>query len=107
MATTYKFVRGDTLPQLGVTLTRDDGTVVDLTGTTVNLHVKAQGAPSVSFTKVATITDATGGAFVVAWNSGDLDLAAGIYEAEIELIRGGDTETVYDLIRLQIRDDIA
>jgi len=107
MATTYKFVRGDTLPQLGVTLTRDDGTVVDLTGMTVNLHVRAQGAPSVSFTKVATITDATGGEFVVAWNSGDLDLDAGIYEAEIELVNGGDVETVYDLIRLQIRDDIA
>ena len=107
MATIYKFVSGDTSPQIEVTLTREDGTAVDLTDATVYLHIRAKGSPTVTLTKTANVTDATGGVLVVVWASGDLDLAAGAYDAEIEVVTNTYRETVFDLLQLQIRDDIA
>lgn len=107
MATIYKFVSGDTSPQMQVTLTRDDGSAVDLTGATVYLHIRAKGSPTLTLTKTAAIYDAVNGVFVVAWAEGDLDLAAGVYDAEIEVITAAYRETVYDLLQIQIRDDIA
>lgn len=107
MATIYKFVSGDTSPQMRVTLTRDDDTALDLTGATVNVHIRAKGATTVALSKVATVTNATDGILVVAWNEGDLDLAAGAYEAEIEVVTDTYRESVFDLLQLQIRDDLA
>ena len=107
MATIYKFVSGDTSPQLSVTLTRDDGSVVDLTGATVYLHIRAKGATEITATKTTTISDAENGTFIVVWLEGDLDLAAGAYQAEIEVVTDNSRETVYELLELHIRDDIA
>jgi hypothetical protein len=107
MATIYKFVSGDTSPQISVTLTRESGEVVDLTGATVYLHIRAKGAPTVTLTKTATITNPTDGVFVVAWVEGDLDLAAGAYDGEIEVVTDTYRETVYDLLAIHIRDDVA
>lgn len=107
MATIYKFVSGDTSPQISVTLTRESGDVVDLTGATVYLHIRAKGAPTVALTKTASVTNPTDGVFAVVWVEGDLDLAAGAYDAEIEVVTDTYRETVYDLLAIQIRDDIA
>lgn len=107
MATIYKFVSGDTSPQIEVTLTRESGDVVNLTGATVYLHIRAKGATSVTLTKTATVTNPTGGVFVVSWDDGDLNLSAGAYDAEIEVVTDTYRETVYDLLQIQIRDDIA
>jgi hypothetical protein len=107
MATIYKFVSGDTSPQISVTLTREDGSAVDLTGATVYLHIRAKGSPDLTLTKTATISDAVNGAFIVVWAEGDLDLAAGAYDAEIEVVTDTYRETVYDLLQIQIRDDVA
>jgi hypothetical protein len=107
MATVYKFVRGDTSPQISVTLTRESGEAVDLTGATVYLHIRAKGAPEVTLTKSGSINDPENGGFVVVWAEGDLDLAAGAYDAEIEVVTDTYRETVYDLLAIQIRDDIA
>jgi len=41
MATSFKYVQGDTGPQIRVTLTEEDtGNAVDLTGATVTLHLE-------------------------------------------------------------------
>jgi hypothetical protein len=107
MATIYKFVRGDTSPQIRVTLTRESGEVVDLTDATVYLHVKPANSNSLTMSKQAIITDAEAGKFTIAWGQGDLDIDDGSYNAEIEVVASLYRETVYDLIQLQIRDDIA
>ena len=107
MATIYKFVSGDTSPQMSVTLTREDGSAVDLTGATVYLHIRAKGSPTLTLTKTASISDAVNGVFIVVWAEGDLDLAAGAYEAEIEVVTDTYRESVFDLLQLQIRDDVA
>ena len=107
MANVYKFVRNDTLPPISLTLTRDDGDAADLTNGVVYFHIRAKGSPTVALTKVATITDATGGACAIIWDDGDLELAAGMYEAEIEVVIDQNRETVYDTVAIQIREDIA
>lgn len=107
MATIYKFVSGDTSPQMQVTLTREDGSAVDLTGATVYLHIRAKGSPTLTKTKTATISNALNGVIIVVWAEGDLDLAAGAYEAEIEVVTDTYRESVFDLLQLQIRDDVA
>jgi hypothetical protein len=107
MATIYKFVSGDTSPQIAITLTREDGTALDLSDATVYLHIRAKGAPAVTLTKTATITNPTEGETVIAWATGDLDLAAGAYEAEVEIVTDTYRETVFDTLAIQIRDDIA
>ena len=104
----FKFVCGDTSPQIGLTLTREDsGEPIDLTGATVNFHVKAIGATDVTLTKQCVITDAAAGQCTVAWTTGDLNLPEGEYNAEVEVVTDTYRETVFELIRLQLRDDIA
>ena len=108
MADVIKLVQADTLPQLKLTLTDDITNLpINLTGATVNLHVRAQGTSVWAFTRGATITDAVNGIAVIQWQVGDLDRAPGLYDAEVEIVIGVGRETIYDLITLQIREDIA
>ena len=53
MAETFKYVQGDTGPQLRITLTDEDtGTATDLTGGTVRMHFRAAGSTTLLFTKL-------------------------------------------------------
>ena len=104
------FVQGDTSPILKLVLTDSVSLqAINLTGATININVRAKGASVISFTKAATIVSpATSGIANVVWVAGDLDRAPGSYEAEIEVIdSAGIRETVFDLIELFIREDIA
>ncbi len=111
MAQTFKYVQGDTGPQIRVTLTNDDdSTPVDLTSATVTLHFREAGAESVLFSRQFFINSetATNGIAVLQWNTGDLDVDAGTYEGEIEVVRGdGIRETLYDKLKFKIREDFA
>lgn len=113
MAETIKLVQGDNSPQLKLTLT--DSTTnspIDLTGATVTLHVKPRDSSVLSFSRPATIInsqDAQAGVCYIVWSNTDLDRAAGLYDAEIEMFwsNTGIRETIYDLLTIQIREDIA
>ena len=110
MAETFKYVQGDTGPQLKLTLTDEDtGTATDLTSATVKLHFKAAGATTVLFSKTLSIVSPpNGGVVVVAWAGSELDQTAGTYHGEIEVTRGsGVIETLYDIIKFKIREDFA
>jgi len=111
MASTFKYVQGDTGPQLKFTITNaDDGVVTNLTGATATLHFRAAGETTVLFSRPLIITaqNATLGVAVVQWAAGDLDQDAGNYEGELEVIRGnGVRETLYDKIKFKIREDFA
>jgi len=109
MATIYKMVKGDTGPQIQVTLTDEDtGAAKDLTGGSVTLHFRAVGSTTVLFSRLLTLTDAANGVAVVQWASGDLDQTPGMYEGELEVeLASGVIETIYDKLRFRIRDEIA
>tara|TARA_R110002012_G_scaffold142105_1_gene299978 strand:+ start:1227 stop:1559 length:333 start_codon:yes stop_codon:yes gene_type:complete len=110
MAETFKYVQGDTGPQLRITLTDEDtGTATDLTGGTVKMHFRAAGSTTLLFTKTLTISSpANGGIVLVSWASGELNQDPGTYHGEIEVTRsGGVVETLYDVIKFKIREDFA
>lgn len=106
---TYKYVQGDTGPQLKITLTNETtNAAVDITGATITLHFRAAGETTVLFSRDFTITDATGGEAVLQWQANDLNQDAGAYEGEIEIVKStGLRETVYDKLKFRIREDFA
>lgn len=113
MATTLYFVQSDTLPQIKLTLTDQvTNTAKDLTGKTVYIHVKPAVGNGVAFSREATyqlVTDRANGIAYIQWLDGDLNRPAGTYNAEIEIYDAvsGGRETIYDLITIVLREDIA
>jgi len=108
MADTYKYVQGDTGPQIQVTITSVEGDSVNLTGGTVTLHFRAAGTTTVLFSRALTFSDAVGGKAVLQWNTDDLNVEAGNYEGEIEtVLASGQRETMYELLKFKIREDFA
>lgn len=104
------FVRGDTAPQIQLTLTDDvTGLPLDLTDAVVSLHVRAVNTTVLSFTRIATIIAPLTGVCVIVWGTTDLQVAPGNYEAEVEVyyIETGIRETIYDLLTFVVRADIA
>ena len=117
---TLKLVAGDTLPELTLTL-RDSNAAatgqtldannsatwapIDVTGATVRLRLRELGSTTVKSTLTCTITNAQGGKVATDFPAGTLD-AAGTFEGEIEItFSSGGIQTVYDLLKLQVRSD--
>ena len=80
MATSFKYVQGDTGPQIRVTLTEEDtGNAVDLTGATVTLHFRAAGEDTVLFSRGFYVNPDTAenGIAILQWETTDLNQDAG------------------------------
>jgi hypothetical protein len=112
MAERIKLVQGDTYPQVSVSLTDENtGDPIDLTGATATLHFRSVGGTTALFSRQMYINpqQATTGKAVIAWGSGDLNVAAGDYEGEVEVYWAstGARQTVYDLLKFRVREDIA
>jgi len=108
MADTYKYVQGDTGPQIQVTITSADGTATNLTGGSVTLHFRAAGETTVLFSRALAFLDASNGKAVLQFNAGDLNVDAGNYEGELETVLStGLRETRYELLKFKIREDFA
>jgi len=117
---TIKLVTGDTKPTLsiqirdaataasGKTLDENDETTwapVNLTGATVKLRIRALGETTVKSTLTCSVTDGTNGKVATDWPTGTLS-TAGTFEGEIEVTdSSGGIQTVYDLVKLQVRSD--
>jgi len=111
MAEKIKLVQGDTRPQVRVTLTDENtGEIIDLTGATVTLHFRAVGGTTPLFSRQGIVNpeEATLGKAVIVWQSGDLNVDAGDYEGELEVYWSstGARQTVYDLLKFRVREDI-
>ncbi len=109
MAEKIKLVQGDTRPQIKVNLTEEDtGNIIDLTGATVTLHFRAVGGTTPLFSRAGVVTNAVQGEAVFIWQNGDLNLDAGEYEAEVEVYWAASNarQTVYDLLKFRLREDI-
>ena len=108
--TTYYLVQGDDAPSIKVTLTRDvTGDIIDLTNRTAVLKFRKKGTNTVlsTLSDVSTENQKTSGIAIFSWDSTDLDIDAGLYEAEIELTDNVNdkVETVYELIEFRVRED--
>jgi hypothetical protein len=117
---TLKLVAGDTLPELTLTL-RDSNAAaagqtldannsatwapIDVTGATVRLRLRELGSTTVKSTLTCSITNGQGGKVATNFPTGTLD-SSGTFEGEIEItFASGGVQTVYDLIKLQVRSD--
>lgn len=83
--------KGDTLPTISATLTGDDGTALDLSGSTVEFrfrHVDG-GTPT---TGSATVVNAADGKVKYDWSAGDTD-DAGYYIGEWIVTTGSEVLT--------------
>lgn len=110
MAEKIKLVQGDTYPQVQLVLTDENtGDPIDLTGATVTLHFRAVGDTTALFSRTGTVTNGPQGQAVIAWQAGDLSVPAGEYEGEVEAYwaSNGARQTVYDLLKFRVREDIA
>jgi hypothetical protein len=107
---TIKLVRNDTGPQLRFTITDSlTGTAIDLTGATVTLHFKAVNSDVLLFSRAALVVPpATNGVAVLEWQNGDLDVDAGEYVGEVEVVTGiGMRETIFNVLQFELREDFA
>jgi hypothetical protein len=107
-----RLVAGDTGPQLKLTITEDpSGLAVDLTNATGRFILRATGTTTVLLTKTLTINsgpggDAPQGVCYVTWSAGDLNLAAGDYEGEVEItMPSGMIQTVFEPLQIRLRAD--
>ena len=117
---TLDLVAGDTLPELTFTLkdsnkakegfeldSQDPDTwdVVDLTGCAVRLRLRKAGSTTVATSLTCTVSDPEGGTCITDFSAGGLT-EAGIFEGELEVtFATGGIHTVYDLIRIRVRED--
>lgn len=116
---TINLVQGDTLPQLKITL-RDQTTAaagktldpedpttwapLNLSGATVRMKIREVGETALKDTITGITLVAADGLAAFVFNPNTLD-TAGMYEAEIEYqSQTGAIQTVYDLIKLQVRE---
>jgi hypothetical protein len=119
---TLYLVQGDTLPQLKITVRdrneaaagkvldlEDSSTwaLVNLTGSTVRLRIREVGGTTVKSTIIGNNTNPTIGEVVFLFDQTTLN-TAGVFEGEIEYTSStGGVQTVYDLIKLQVREQFS
>ena len=81
-----------------------------MTSATVTLHFREAGAESVLFSREFWINPdtANNGVAVLQWATDDLQVDAGTYEGEIEVVRSsGVRETLFEKLKFKIRADFA
>lgn len=104
-------VQGDTGPQIKVTLTRSDtGLAEDVSDATIKMHFRKQDTTSVLFTmnNQSTPEQQEIGVCIFIFSSGQLDVDAGYYEGEVEVVfDSGTRETVYEVVEFYVREDFA
>lgn len=125
MSCPIKLVQGDTRPQLKFVITDENTSEAqDLTGATPRLKFRAVGSNSVLFTRVGVLlaglelesgeisyaapydVAGAGGRIAFDFGAGDLDIAAGAYESEIEItFSDGAVQTVFRAQKFTLRED--
>jgi hypothetical protein len=103
-------VKDDNGSQVECIITRENtGEPVNLTGATARLKFRKKRTTTVLFT-LTNITiapaDLPAGQALFQFSAANLDLAAGLYEGEVEVtFPNSSIETIYEIIDFQVRDD--
>ena len=108
MSEKIKLVRGDTRPQLQLTLTDETtGLAINITGATVRLKFRAVGDTALIDTLTGIVTNGTAGQVAFLWNSTTLNVDGGEYEGEVEVTfpSGQGVQTVYEVLKFKVRED--
>jgi hypothetical protein len=108
MAEKIKLVRGDTRPQVQLTLTDETTELpIDITGATVLMTFRAVGDTTLIDTLTGAVVNGPAGVVVISWNPTTLAVDAGDYEGEVEVTfsSGQGVQTVYDLLKFKVRED--
>lgn len=116
---TVKFVTGDSLPEVTVNLkdsnTAASGKVLDendsttwapinLSGATVRMRIREVGSDTIIKTLTMSITDAANGKAATDFPS--TFTTSGVFEGEVEItFSTGGIQTIYDLIKFNVRGD--
>lgn len=112
MSDPIKKVKGDIRPEVTLTLTDEtSGAAIDLSAgtTTVQVFFRLQGSTDL----LATLTSTKVGSGSTGQVKFKFDVAAardagaGNYEAEIEINFNGEKHTVFDVLKIKVRDQFA
>ena len=109
MSDKIKLVQGDTRPYITLTLKDADGTAINLSGASVNVYFRAAGSTTVLSTIPCTIINGgTAGQVSFNFPGTTLNVDPGMYEGEVSINFGAnDVQTVYDVLKFQVRQQFA
>jgi len=105
---TFYIKQNDTSPTMLATLKDGDGTLIELSGSTVRFHMRPLGSDSTTVDAAASVYDYDAGQVSYAWSASDT-ATAGLYEAEFEVTNTeGTIETFPNngYINVEVTDDI-
>lgn len=106
---TFFIKQNDTSPAILATLKDGNGTLIELSGSTVRFHMRPIGKTTNTVDAVAAIHNVDAGQVSYAWSANDT-ANIGIFDAEFEVTNtDGSIETFpnSEYIRVEIVDDIA
>jgi hypothetical protein len=110
MAEEIKLVRGDNRPYIKLTLTKSDGTALDVSDadTTVSIHFRSVTAEAVLTTiPVTKLNGGASGEVMFNFPGATLNVDPGYYEGEVEINFDGEKQTLYDRLKFLVREQIA
>jgi len=106
---TFYIKQNDTSPDLQVTCKDYEGTVVNVSGATVNFHMRNKQTREVQVDGVGSIVDGAAGQVKYSWSAGDTDTVGG-FDAEFEIIYSDSSVETFPnngFITVVVLDDIA
>lgn len=109
MADKIRLVQGDSLPAVTLTLRLTDGSPLDVSDPTivVRVYFRASGTNTVLATIPCTKIDAANGVVKFGFYNNELAVEPGSYEGEVEIDFDGSTQTVYEVLKFQVRAEFA
>lgn len=107
MAERIKLVQGDNYPWITLTLTdSSSGQALNLSSNniTVRVYFRATGSGTVLSTiPCEKVGGGSTGQVRFNFPDGTLDVPAGSYQGEVEVDFGGQTQTVYEVLKFNVR----
>jgi len=104
-------VTGDNRPYVRLTLTDvNTGEPINVSGVTniVRVYFRAAGSTTVLATLICTKPNGgADGVVQFSFPGTTLDVPPGSYEGEIEIDFSGETQTIYDVLKFQLRAEFA
>lgn len=110
MSHEIKLVQNDNRPEITLTLKDgNSGDPLNLTGASEVVHFRKQGTTTLIASLACThVTDGSDGKIRFKFTGSALDVDPGVYEGEIEITHSdGDKETVFELLKFRVREDVA
>lgn len=103
-----KLVRGDNRPYIRLVLKDVDGDPINLEDSIVRVYFREAGAETVLATLTCTLVDdGVNGEVIFNFPGTTLDVEPGMYEGEIEIDFDGEIQTVYEVLKFNVRDQFA